>query len=140
MVDIPDRPEFKSDLFKAGLQVRYDVLGPDYVNASLGRANDFNAAFQQMATEVAWGMCWTRPGLERKTRSIINIAMLAALNRAAELRLHLRGALTNGVSKDEIKEVLLQVAGYCGIPAGVESFRIATEVMNEWDEAQKQKG
>src|SRR5208283_2657236 len=84
MVDVPNRPEYQSELFKKGLAVRREVLGTDYVDASLARADDFNAAFQQMTTEIAWGMCWTRPGLERKTRSMINLTMLAALNRGSE--------------------------------------------------------
>ena len=87
MAKIPNRPEYQSDLFKKGLEVRRDVLGADYVDASLTRADDFNAAFQQITTEVAWGMIWTRPGLPRKTRSMINLTMLAALNRGAEFRL-----------------------------------------------------
>lgn len=130
-----DRPEFSSDLFKKGLQVRREVLGDEYVNNSIANATDFNAALQQMATEFAWGAIWTRPGLERKQRSIINIAMLSALNRGHELKLHLRGALNNGVTRDEIKEILLQVGGYCGVPAAVESFRVATEVFKEVDAA-----
>ncbi len=130
-----DRPEFSSDLFKKGLQVRREVLGDEYVNNSIANATDFNAALQQMATEFAWGAIWTRPGLERKQRSIINIAMLSALNRGHELKLHLRGALNNGVSRDEIKEILLQVGGYCGVPAAVEAFRVATEVFKEVDAA-----
>src|SRR5262249_46007498 len=109
MPNKPNRPENQSDLFKKGLEVRRDVLAGDYVDGSLTRADDFNAAFQQMTTEVAWGMIWTRPGLDRKTRSMINLTMLAALNRGAEFRLHLRAALTNGVSRDEIKEILLQI-------------------------------
>ncbi len=137
MVDVPNRPEYQSELFKKGLEVRREVLGPDYVDASLARADDFNAVFQQMTTEIAWGMAWTRPGLDRKTRSIINLGMLSALNRGAELRLHLRAALTNGVSRDEIKEVLIQVGAYCGIPAALEAFKIATEVFKEVDAAKK---
>ena len=137
MVDVPNRPEYQSELFKKGLEVRRDVLGGDYVDASLARADDFNAVFQQMTTEIAWGMAWTRPGLDRKTRSIINLGMLSALNRGAELRLHLRAALTNGVSRDEIKEVLIQVGAYCGIPAALEAFKIATEVFKEVDAAKK---
>ncbi len=133
MADIPDRPEYRSDLFKRGLAVRREVLGTDYVDGSLARADDFNAAFQQLTTEMAWGAIWTRPGLPRKTRSIVNIAMLVALNRGAELRLHLRAALTNGVSRDEIKEILLQTGAYCGIPASLEAFKIATEVFREVD-------
>src|SRR5262249_36999487 len=132
---IPNRPEYQSDLFKKGLEVRRDVLGTEYVDGSISRADDFNAAFQQMTTEVAWGMIWTRPGLPRKTRSMINLTMLAALNRGAEFRLHLRAALTNGVTRDEIKEILLQIGAYCGIPACLEAFRIATEVFKEVDSA-----
>ncbi len=135
MVDVPSRPEYQSDLFKKGLAVRRDVLGPEYVDASLARADDFNAVFQQMTTEIAWGMAWTRPGLDRKTRSIINLGMLSALNRGSELRLHLKAALTNGVTRDEIKEVLVQVGAYCGIPAALEAFKIATEVFKEVDSA-----
>jgi len=133
MADLPDRPEYQSDLFKKGLAVRREVLGADYVDGSIARADDFNAAFQQLTTEMAWGAIWTRPGLPRKTRSIVNIAMLVALNRGAELRLHLRAALTNGVSRDEIKEILLQTGAYCGIPACLEAFKIATEVFKEVD-------
>lgn len=135
MVDVPNRPEYQSELFKKGLAVRRDVLGGDYVDASLARADDFNAVFQQMTTEIAWGMAWTRPGLDRRTRSIINLGMLSALNRGAELRLHLKAAVTNGVTRDEIKEVLVQVGAYCGIPAALEAFKIATEVFKEIDSA-----
>jgi len=133
MATIPNRPEYQSDLFKKGLEVRREVLGGDYVDGSVSRADDFDAAFQQMTTEVAWGMIWTRPGLNRKTRSMINLTMLAALNRGAEFRLHLGAALTNGVTRDEIKEILLQIGAYCGIPACLEAFRIATEVFKEVD-------
>jgi 4-carboxymuconolactone decarboxylase len=135
MPSIPNRPEYQSELFRKGLEVRREVLGADYVDGSVSRADDFNAAFQQMTTEVAWGMIWTRPGLPRKTRSMINLTMLAALNRGAEFRLHLRAALTNGVTHDEIKEILLQIGAYCGIPACLEAFRIATEVFKEVDGA-----
>jgi 4-carboxymuconolactone decarboxylase len=135
MVAVPNRPEYQSDLFKKGLEVRRDVLGGDYVDASLARADDFNAVFQQMTTEIAWGMAWTRPGLDRKTRSIINLGMLSALNRGSELRLHLKAAVTNGVTREEIKEVLVQVGAYCGIPAALEAFKIATEVFKELDAA-----
>lgn len=131
MAELPNRPEYQSELFKRGLAVRREVLGADYVDGSIARADDFNAAFQQLTTEIAWGMIWTRPGLPRKTRSMLNLAMLAALNRGAELRLHLRAALTNGVTKDEIKEIMLQVGAYCGIPASLEAFKIATEVLKE---------
>ena len=135
MVDVPNRPEYQSDLFKKGLAVRREVLGGEYVDASLARADDFNAAFQQMTTEIAWGMCWTRPGIDRKTRSMINLTMLSALNRGSELRLHLKAALTNGVTRDEIREILMQVAIYGGMPAAVDSFRIARELFAELDKA-----
>lgn len=133
MPDIPNRPEYQSDLFKKGLEIRRQVLGADYVDGSIARADDFNAAFQQLTTEMAWGNIWSRPGLPRKSRSILNIGMLVALNRGAELRLHLRAALTNGVTRDEIKEILLQTGVYCGIPACLEAFKIATEVFKEVD-------
>ncbi len=139
MVDVPNRPEYQSELFKKGLQVRREVLGADYVDASLARANDFNAVFQQMTTEIAWGMAWTRPGLDRRTRSMINLTMLSALNRGSELRLHLKAALTNGVTREETQECLIQVGAYCGIPACLESFKIATEVLAEWDAQQAAK-
>ena len=133
MPDIPDRPEYQSELFRKGLAIRREVLGADYVDGSLARANDFNAAFQQLTTEMAWGAIWSRPGLPRKLRSVLNIGMLVALNRGAELRLHLRAALTNGVTRDEIKEMLLQTGVYCGVPACLEAFKIATEVFAEQD-------
>jgi len=135
MTDIPDRPEYRSDLFKRGLAVRREVLGAEYVDKSLAGADDFYAAFQQATTEQAWGMIWTRPGLPRKTRSMLNIAMLSALGKPHELRLHLKAALGNGVTREEIKEILLQVCGYCGIPAGFEAFRVAREVFAEVDAA-----
>ena len=131
MSQIPDRPEYQSDLFRDGLEVRRQVLGADYVDASLARADDFMAGFQQITTEVAWGTIWTRPGLDRKTRSMIVLAMLAAMSKPHELKLHVRGALTNGVTVDEIKEVLLHATIYCGIPAGLEGFRSANEVLKE---------
>jgi 4-carboxymuconolactone decarboxylase len=130
-----ERPEFTSELFKKGLQIRREVLGEEYVSKSIAAATDFNAALQQQATENAWGAIWTRPGLDRKTRSMLNLAMLSALNRSHEFKLHIRGALNNGVTRDEIKEVLLQVGGYCGVPAAVEAFRLASEVFKEVDTA-----
>ena len=135
MPNIPNRPEYQSDLFKKGLEVRREVLGAEYVDGSVARADDFNAAFQQMTTEVAWGMIWTRPGLPRKTRSMINLTMLAALNRGAEFRLHLRAALSNGVTRDEIKEILLQTAIYCGVPSANTAFKTAQQVFHSMDDA-----
>ena len=128
-----DRPEYQSELFRRGLAVRREVLGADYVDASLANADDFMAAFQQLTTEVAWGFLWTRPGLPRKTRSLLNLAMLSALNRPHELRLHIKAALGNGVTRDEIKEVFLQVGIYCGVPASLDSFKQAVEVFKEID-------
>ena len=121
--------------YEAGMKVRREVLGDEHVDRATDNATDFTRPFQEYITRSAWGEAWTRPGLDRKTRSMINLTMLAALNRGAEFRLHLRAALTNGVSRDEIKEVLLQIGAYCGIPACLESFRIATEVFKEVDSA-----
>jgi 4-carboxymuconolactone decarboxylase len=117
--------------FKAGLAVRKAVLGEDYVNKSLANADAFMTPIQQFLTENAWGTVWTRPGLDLKTRSLLNLAMLTALNRPNELKLHLKGALNNGVSKEEICEVFLQAAVYCGAPAGLDSFKIAQQVFQE---------
>ncbi len=135
MADHPDHPEYASDLFAKGLGVRREVLGKDYVDNSLAKADDFMRAFQKITTEYCWGEIWTRPGLPRKTRSMLNLAMLTALNRPNELRLHLRGALTNGVTREEIKEILLQACIYCGIPAGLDAFKVAAEVFKEADAA-----
>ncbi len=117
--------------FKAGLKVRREVLGAKYVDDALAQADDFTEEWQQFVTETAWGAVWTRDGLSRKTRSMLNLAMLTALNRPAELKLHVRGAINNGVSKDEMKEIFLQSAIYCGVPAALESFKIAKQVFAE---------
>jgi 4-carboxymuconolactone decarboxylase len=117
--------ESSSERFERGLQVRRDVLGAEHVDGSLGRASDFVMPMQKLVTEIAWGDIWTRPELDRRTRSLVNIAMLTALNRTHELRVHLRGALRNGCTDSEIQEVLLQTAAYCGMPAALESFRVA---------------
>jgi len=119
------------ELFDKGLKTRREVLGADYVDAAIQNADDFNRAMQELVTQYCWGDVWNRPGLERKTRSLLNLAMLTALNRPHELKLHLRGAITNGVSKDEIREVFLQSAIYCGVPAAIDSFRTAREVFKE---------
>lgn len=118
-----------SELFKNGLAVRSDVLGADYVKQSIANADDFMMAFQNITTEMCWGYAWTRPGLERKTRSMLNLAMLTALSKPAELKLHVKGALANGVTVEEIKEILLHATVYCGIPAGLEAFKAAHEVL-----------
>ncbi len=117
--------------YEEGLAVRKAVLGDDYVEKSLAAANDFNRPLQELVTEACWGTIWTRPGLPRKIRSLINIAMITALNRPHELKIHVRGALNNGCTKEEIQEVLLQATIYCGMPAGVDGFRIAAEVLHE---------
>ena len=127
------RPEYASEMFAKGLEMRRSVLGAAYVDGSLARADDFMVDFQNLVTEYCWGDVWTRPGLDRKHRSMLNIAMLTALNRGNELKLHLRGALTNGVTRDEIKEILLQTCIYCGIPAGLDAFKHAVEVFKEVD-------
>lgn len=119
-----------NDRFEAGLEVRREVLGTEYVDESINNATDFNRDLQKLVTEYCWGEVWTRPGLPRKTRSIINIAMITALNRPHELKVHIKGALRNGVTKEEIKEILLQTAIYCGVPAAIDSFRMAQEVFN----------
>lgn len=118
-----------SEMFKKGLAVRRDVLGADYVDSSLAKADDFMMAFQNITTEWCWGYAWTRPGLDRKTRSLLNLAMLTALGRSPEIKLHTKGALANGVTVDEIKEVLLHATVYCGIPAGLDAFKAAHEVL-----------
>jgi 4-carboxymuconolactone decarboxylase len=118
-------------LYEEGMAVRRDVLGDEHVDRSLATADDFNQPFQEFITEYAWGAIWARPGLERKTRSLLNLAMLTALNRPHELDLHVRGALRNGVSREEIREVFLQAAIYAGVPAANESFRIARKVFEE---------
>jgi 4-carboxymuconolactone decarboxylase len=123
-----------SELFQKGLQVRREVLGAEYVDAAISLADDFNRPLQDLVTEYCWGAVWTRPGLDRKTRSLLNLAMLTALNRPHEVKLHLKGALNNSCSKKEIMEALLQTAIYCGVPAAVDSFRLAREVFKELEE------
>lgn len=115
--------------FEAGMEVREEVLGTDHVEKSLARATHFGRPMQELVTEYCWGEIWGRDTLDRRTRSILNLGMLTALNRGHELRVHLRGALNNGVTPGEIREALLQAAVYCGVPAGMEAFRAAEEVL-----------
>ena len=122
-----------NEMHDKGLAVRKEVLGAEYVEKSLSTADDFNRPFQELVTEYCWGAVWTREGLSRQSRSILNLGMLSALGRSHELKLHIKGALTNGVTREEIREVFMQVAIYCGVPAGVESFRCAREVFAELD-------
>ncbi len=117
--------------FEKGLEVRKAVLGSEFVEKSINSADDFNRPLQELVTEYCWGAVWTREGLTRKTRSMLNLAMLTALNRPHELKMHVKGALRNGVTQDEIREVLLQATIYAGVPAGVDAFRIAREALNE---------
>lgn len=113
--------------YEAGMSIRREVLGDEYVDRATARATEFNRSFQELVGEYCWGAIWTRDDLPRRTRSLINIAMMIALNRPHELRLHTRGALRNGCTPTEIREVLLQAAVYCGIPAGVDAFNVASE-------------
>jgi 4-carboxymuconolactone decarboxylase len=118
-------------MFEKGLGIRRAVLGAEFVDKAIATANDFNRPLQELVTQYCWGEVWGRPGLDRKTRSLLNLAMLSALNRPHEVKMHIKGALNNGLTKDEIKEVFLQVAIYCGVPAAVDSFRLAKEVFDE---------
>lgn len=119
------------ELFEKGLKTRREVLGAEYVDNSIKNADDFNMPMQELVTQYCWGDVWNRPGLDRRTRSFLNLAMITALNRPHELKLHVRGAINNGLSKDEIMEVFLQTAIYCGVPAAIDSFRNAKEVFKE---------
>lgn len=116
-------------LYDKGLPIRREVLGADYVDASIAKADHFMMAFQRATTSWAWGWAWGDPTLDRKTRSLLNLAMLTALNRAPEIKLHVKGALNNGVTVDEIRSVLLHATAYCGIPAGLDAFKAAHEVL-----------
>jgi len=115
--------------YELGLGIRKDVIGKEFVEKAISTADDFTRPLQELVTEYCWGACWGREGLSRKTRSMLNLAMLGVLNRPNELKNHVAGALRNGVTPDEIREILLQVAIYAGIPAGVDSFRVAHEVI-----------
>ncbi len=117
--------------FEAGMQVRRDVLGAEHVERSMANASEFAMPMQELVTEFCWGRVWTRPGLDRRTRSLLNLGMLTALNRMHEFGVHVRGAVNNGCTVDEIREVLLQTAVYCGVPAALESFRVAERVLAE---------
>jgi 4-carboxymuconolactone decarboxylase len=119
------------DRLDAGLQMRKAVLGADHVERSLANATEFAKPMQELVTEYCWGEVWTRPGLTPRERSLLNLGMLTALNRGEELKLHVRGALNNGCTPEEIQEVFLQAAIYCGVPAALSSFRIADAVLQE---------
>lgn len=122
-----------NDLVKQGRAIRGAVIGRERSEAALNNATDFDRPFQELALKYCWAEVWGRPGLDRRTRSIVNLAMLAALAKPNELRIHVRGALANGVTRDEIQEVFLQACIYCGVPAAGEAFRVAKEVFAEQD-------
>lgn len=123
-----------SETYQRGRQIRSEVLGKEYVDNAIANADDFTGPLQDLVTEYCWGAVWGRDGLTRKTRSMLNLAMTSVLNRPHELRTHVRAALTNGVTREEIREVFLQVAVYAGVPAAVDSFRTAGEIFAELDE------
>lgn len=129
----PTRPDGTpaGEKFEAGLKTRREVLGERYVDAAVSKATDYNWPMQQLVTEYCWDEIWNRPGLGRRERSILNLGMISALGRNHELRLHVRGAINNGLTKEEIREIMMQVAIYCGVPAGIDSFRTAQEVFDE---------
>lgn len=126
-----DDTGFDTEQFRRGLAVRRAVLGDAYVDRSLANVDPFLAPLQKLITEWCWGEVWTRPGLERKTRSMLNLAMLTALNRPNEIRIHARGALANGVTVEEMQEILLQAAIYCGVPAALDASKIMAEIVAE---------
>ena len=126
--------------FERGLEIRKSVLGTEFVENAIRSADDFTRPLQELVTEYCWGAVWGREGLPKKTRSMLNLAMISALNRPHELKVHVAGALKNGVTREEIREVFLQVAIYCGVPAAVDSFRIAREVFSQIDQKTQQAG
>lgn len=127
------RPEFQGDLFEKGLQVRREVLGEAYVAKSLAAATDYSAPLQKLITEWCWGEIWSREGLDRKLRSVLNLGMTMALNRPAEFKAHIRGGLNNGMTREEVVEIVLQGAIYCGAPASLDAMRIAQSLFDEMD-------
>src|SRR5580765_321360 len=124
----------EDERFEKGLEVRKAVLGNAHVERSLAKRNDFNGEFQELITRYAWGEIWTRPGLPRHTRSLLTVAMMIALNRADEFKLHLRAAFNNGVTRDQLKEVIMQAAIYCGVPAANTAFHLAEDVFAQMEE------
>jgi 4-carboxymuconolactone decarboxylase len=122
------------ETYERGLEIRKSVLGKEFVEKAIASADDFNRPLQELVTDYCWGAVWGREGLSKKTRSIINLAMISALNRPHELKMHVKGALRNGLTREEIREVLLQVGIYCGVPAAVDSFRVAREALAEFDQ------
>ena len=121
------------ELFERGLEIRKSVLGAEFVDKAIASADDFNMPLQRLVTEYCWGAVWGREELPKKTRSLLNLAMIGTLNRNHELKMHVKGAIRNGCTREEIREVLLQVAIYAGVPAAVDSFRVAREALAELD-------
>jgi len=121
----------RSERFERGLETRRAVLGDAYVDRALERETDFSRPLQEMTTEWCWDATWNRPGLDRRSRSILNLGMIAALNRPQEFKTHVRGAVNNGLTAEEIREICLQIGTYCGVPAAMEAFRLAADVLEE---------
>ncbi|ORY61683.1 4-carboxymuconolactone decarboxylase [Pseudomassariella vexata] len=134
------RLEARQTLFKEGIEIRRQVTGADHVERSWANVSDFSRPMQELATEAGWGLIWGRPGLDRHTRSLLNLAMLLALGKSTELGVHVKGALNNGCSEIEIQETLLQASIYAGLPAGLEGFRVAQRVLDEVKEERSKKG
>jgi 4-carboxymuconolactone decarboxylase len=130
-MDLTKEPQLDNDTYRKGLDIRKAVLGENYVADALSEADDFSQPLQQLVTEYCWGTVWARPGLSRKTRSMLNIAMLSVLNQPRQLHTHIRGALTNGVTAEEVQEILLQVAIYAGVPISTNAFAVAREALTE---------
>jgi 4-carboxymuconolactone decarboxylase len=130
-------PMNEAKRYKQGMKIRRTVLGDEHVDRAVSATTDFNRDFQDFITRNAWGDIWARPGLPRHTRSLLTLAMMVALNREEEFRLHVKAAFNNGVTRDQIKEVLLQSAIYCGVPAANSGFRIAAEIFKEIDNKPK---
>jgi 4-carboxymuconolactone decarboxylase len=131
----PNHPDIHKVLFDEGLKVRREVVGDEYVDRALANGStEFSRAGQELVTEFCWGYAWTRPGLERKQRSLINIGMLMALNRSPELAVHVRGAIRNGLTETEVREAIIHATTYCGVPAGVEAMKVAENVLNDMAE------
>lgn len=126
------RPEFQTELFEKGVAMRREVLGSAHVDRSIANVDDLTAPLQKMVTEWAWGEIWQRPGLSKQERSMLNIGMLTALNRPHELRVHIRGALRNGISEEKIVEIILQTAIYCGFPAALDSMRTVADTVADY--------
>ncbi|KAF9883120.1 hypothetical protein FE257_004069 [Aspergillus nanangensis] len=134
----PSLEEARQRLYQEGLKIRYEVAGKAYVDRSLASASSFSQPMQELVTEACWGSVWARAGLDRKQRSLLNIGMLCALDRGAELAVHVRGGVNNGLTETEIREALLQVSIYVGMPAGLEGFRIAEKVLQEIKDQESQ--